>query len=277
MATLDSPTKVCSRCGLDCSHKQRAKDTQGRYICQDCLDKARAAAKSPTPAPKPAAPPPARSTPPAAQAAPDDGGVLGKLIDESVAQAKHGCPNCHARMKQDQILCVKCGFNLERGKQMQTVVKKAVVDKGAEPALKRRGSFLNKVGPGIGALIALVSMALLGVLYFMATNGGEQEKVIFLVAQGVFSILTLVFCVVIAFTDSPGQGMAILGAGLFSLVGPFVAGGVIRLGSVGLWLYVAYWVFVESESRLLQMLMLVSIISRVAAVMMILQMANDAA
>ncbi len=35
--------KICSVCGIDCSAKKRAKDANGRYICADCLERAREA------------------------------------------------------------------------------------------------------------------------------------------------------------------------------------------------------------------------------------------
>ena len=33
--------KICSVCGIDCSAMKRAKDANGRYICSECLERAR--------------------------------------------------------------------------------------------------------------------------------------------------------------------------------------------------------------------------------------------
>lgn len=272
MAT--SSGKVCVRCGLDCSAKQRTKDADGNYICGDCIAQAKARAPAPPPLPGTRA---VVQRPTVAAQRPDAGndqGVLGKLIDESVEMHKHGCPNCHAPMKSSQILCVKCGFNKERGKQIQTVVKKAAQEKGVDDdraALRRRRMIINNVGPGLSILFGVLSIGGLGVLYLMAINGGVEEKGLFILAQWVFSILVAIIIVIAAFMDDPTTGFTMLLCGLISNVGFVVRTGMVGIGGVLSLIYMLYWVFVESESRLLQSLLIVSFISKLAAVAMIFE------
>lgn len=176
MATADaSPSsrpspagpKVCSLCGEDCSAKARSKDAQGRYVCGDCVAKASAAKASAAKASAVkagAAPagagvsaaatgragtPPARQ--PAASTADDD--VMSKLVNESLELGKHGCPNCHARMKQAQTICVTCGYNRESGKMLRTVEQKPVVLK--EKKAKGSGNRYASFSPGTASFFSL--------------------------------------------------------------------------------------------------------------------------
>ena len=271
--------KICIRCGQDCSNKQRAKDAQGNYICADCLSKAKARQPAPPPIPgakSPSAKPPVVASP-KSEIVHGDQNVLGKLIDESVEMHKHGCPNCHAPMKPTQVLCVKCGFNKERGKQLQTVVKTAVQEKGVDDsALRRRKrSFISNLGPGIALAIAGFAILCLGGAYLIALNGGEDQKIVFFAAHGLFGFLTFIFVVVAAFMDSVGKGFGILLAWIVSGVGGL---GILPFGkflSLGLIVYIAYWIYAESESILLQALFSVYIVSTIAFVAMALQLATS--
>lgn len=271
-SSSSSSGKVCSRCGEDCSNKQRVKDAQGRYICADCVAKARQAKPASAPRPTGPVPPPIPKA-----AASEDQSVLNTLINESVEMHKHGCPNCHAPMKPTQMLCIKCGFNKERGKQMQTVVKKALQEKGIDDgALKRRRKrwFINNAGPGVALLVALIAVAVLGTTYFMALNGAEEMKLVFLVTHGVFGFITFIFVMITAFMDSVSTGFTML----FCWIGSAVIGtlrlGILGFGSLFLLCYVLYWVFVESESPLIQGMVCVYILSTIAAIAMVFQMAN---
>lgn len=50
---------------------------------------------------------------------------LGDLLEDvGLAEIKEGtpCPKCSAAMPPDAVLCVKCGYNFQTGKQLKTVV-----------------------------------------------------------------------------------------------------------------------------------------------------------
>jgi hypothetical protein len=180
MPSTDSQPKVCIRCGQDCSNKRRAKDAHGRYVCAQCMTqtKPEKGTDSSVARAKPSVngsggsgggARPAVSKP-VQTAIPEDHGILGKLIDQSIEEHRYGCPNCHAPMKSAQILCIKCGFNKERGKQVQTVVKKSAEEKGIDASPQnekiRKLKKLMQVG---GLAISLIAIGVIIFwLYFQA-------------------------------------------------------------------------------------------------------------
>ncbi|MBX3385196.1 MAG: hypothetical protein KF768_01350 [Phycisphaeraceae bacterium] len=128
--TQQAPTdeKRCSLCGKDVSTRTRATDAQGRFICAECLEKARAARPAQQ-APAPTAQT-GRSRAPDRASGPDD--VMSRLVDESLEQAKSGCPNCRAPFKPNQVICVKCGYHREKGAALHTTVQKPKPGKGGK-------------------------------------------------------------------------------------------------------------------------------------------------
>lgn len=71
------------------------------------------AASSPTPTPQPRQKPPAVTAPAVAN--------VGGLLDEMGMTAVTGvrCPQCSADTRPDAVICVKCGYNLQRGRQLK--------------------------------------------------------------------------------------------------------------------------------------------------------------
>lgn len=251
----DASGKICIRCGEDCSNKQRSKNAEGNYICADCLAKIKARQPAPPPLPgtKPVAGPgPAVAQPRSAARGGEDQGVLGKLIDESVEMHKHGCPNCHAPMKPTQILCVKCGFNKERGKQLQTVVKKAAqqpdVELPSRYAKSRRLSKMMEIGGASIGVIALLSILALGGLFAMAAmNDDETWTLAFFAVQGIYALVAGIIILVCMFMDEVWKGFVGLICGL----------------------YMIYWVVAESDSKFMQTLLGVSILSNIGVYFLI--------
>lgn len=196
-----TPQKVCSRCGQDCSAKPRSKDPQGRYVCGDCLGKAPPPASSRPSAPSPAQRPSAMQAP-AAPARRDSGAddVMSKLVDESLELGKHGCPNCHARMKQSQTICVNCGFNRESGKMLRTVEQKPVVLKQAKS--KGGGGRYASFSPGTASFGSLLAMSVLGQCAIAAFSlqglTGAWAAIAFL---GLIALAVWIMGVVIAFQE----------------------------------------------------------------------------
>jgi hypothetical protein len=128
--------KICVRCGQDCSERKRVKDAAGRYVCQECLDKAlaakaaaqRSAAKQ---AEAPAIEPAAAAAPPAPPAPtvpdPADDGTIPLELEESpapqVARSPAGesrpCPLCGTAMRGEDVICTECGYSRETGKRLE--------------------------------------------------------------------------------------------------------------------------------------------------------------
>ena len=113
-----------------------------------------------TPPPSRPNKPPSKGPKPAKPGASD---LMSRLIDEAVEATKHGCPNCQARVKAGQTICLSCGFNLESGKQVRTVVKKPVQDKsqGGPPNTDRNRQMML-----IGVLVVLAGAGAAAYFYF---------------------------------------------------------------------------------------------------------------
>jgi len=124
----DAPTpKICSICGIDVSNKPRTKDPSGRYVCAECIDKAKQTKQVLKNPPKPG------TAKPAVRAASDGEGDNSFILDigASSAGTKGGkaCPNCGRGLSQDSVVCIGCGYNANTGKQIQVKVVKAKKDK----------------------------------------------------------------------------------------------------------------------------------------------------
>lgn len=126
MSSTPAPVKTCLICGLDVSNKPRVKDSQGRYTCKECLDravKAKAAqqqARSPSPAPAaPGSPAPAPADEPVTSNA-----FLLDLGKPSLKDGQHACPNCARPVMNDAKICVNCGMNQQTGQRLHIQVHK---------------------------------------------------------------------------------------------------------------------------------------------------------
>lgn len=154
--------KICSVCGVDCSTMKRAKDAQGRYICGECLERAREAkvAKQGKPVVVPVEVA-GRSVSKGPVAVGPDGRdmILDNLLKSSPAADAVACTECGFPMQPKALLCTHCGFNKEAGRSLRTVVVRAPKEK-KESTSRRKASF--HVGPwGAFGLIAGGSLGLL--------------------------------------------------------------------------------------------------------------------
>jgi hypothetical protein len=74
-----------------------------------------------------------------------DAGSIGDLLDEvdlSATSTGQRCPECRAEMGPDDILCVQCGYRIDRGSKMEMkrVVKPQSLSLKAGPAVPARKS-----------------------------------------------------------------------------------------------------------------------------------------
>lgn len=122
----ESGVKSCSVCGIDVSGKPRVKDAAGRYMCSDCVQKAKAARGAQT-APKPK--PPVTTT--AAPTGDEDNSFLLNLGGKASMAAKGVvlCTECGRALEHGAVVCVGCGFNTVTGKRLQIKVHKPEKDK----------------------------------------------------------------------------------------------------------------------------------------------------
>lgn len=118
-------SKSCSICGIDVSNAPRTKDATGKYICTQCLEKAKTTAAVLKNPPKP--------VPVAAKPRDDDDNTF-LLNLGTQTQALHGgkeCPKCDRVLNQTDQVCIGCGYSFDAGRAVPTKVVRAASEKGA--------------------------------------------------------------------------------------------------------------------------------------------------
>lgn len=132
--------KICVVCKQDCSGRPRQKDEQGRYTCQNCLDKQ----------PKVGAPVKKGA------AAGSVSGTKQSQGDASLAAALAGvdqnsmtpCPNCAVLLEPGAVVCTSCGFDFQREKPIRTRVEElSARERGAQSASSKGGNSGFKLQP----------------------------------------------------------------------------------------------------------------------------------
>src|SRR5262249_48979528 len=172
--TAPAATKVCIKCGTDCSNKPRTKDPEGRYTCKACYDammaKAAAAKVAKAAAPQPE-PKPLRT--PVVVGAPDDASVMAALLEDSPAAITEACPSCGAGLAGGAVICTICGYNKETGRAVNLKIRKAAKDKAARSGPGLREIVTNTTYTGLGAavvlggLFALAFVTPIGALFYI--------------------------------------------------------------------------------------------------------------
>lgn len=227
--------KTCSICGVDVSSKPRAKDAKGRYVCQDCFNKAKQTKVVQQTPPTPKAAAGAPGTP---EGDADNAFLLGIGSKHSVAESgTKPCPECGRALTSDAAICVGCGFDFAKGKRMQVKVLKArIVDETGQPvkgkAAKGAGGGMNPHVVGVGTLVVLIGLAATGMFV-------PEVLLAYSVISAVFSIAIYLTIVVKAFQDTSTDGILCLLCGLYQI----------------------YWVFAKSESTLLKWLWCVNFVN----------------
>lgn len=224
MANAEGAAKVCLVCGRDCSSIARVKDTQGRYTCKECFDKAKAARASAQKGPDQSQ---AGSTPkPKVPAANDNAFLLDLAPPPGQGEGVKPCPNCGASMSQDAVLCVTCGYNGKTGQRTQVKVLKPEKERAASGAGGGRSFEINPAFIVIGLIVVCG-----GLLAW-----GTQSSAAAIAAVAIISLVNLsgtVLGIVQAFRQ-----------------GDSLAGGL-QVGAIFcgfLWIYTIYWMFVHCES-----------------------------
>jgi hypothetical protein len=135
---------------------KRAKDAQGRYICGDCLERARAAKVAKEGKPVVALPPgrkPVEVMPPLTKDGVDP--VLDDLVSKSKAMDTRPCTECGFPMESKAVLCTHCGFNTITGKGTRVAVHRAPKEakQSSGPASAAVSATTAVVGGIVGGVI----------------------------------------------------------------------------------------------------------------------------
>lgn len=147
----NAPEKVCQICGQDCSHKPRAKDANGRYVCKECMERAKDAKL-------------AREAPPPVPAAkklelPEEANSYVLDIPEKpLEKGMVPCASCGKPKREDAVLCVQCGYDSRKNERRHVKVLKPEMLKG------ERGRRQSRVyiGP---EMLTVVSMCVITGLF----------------------------------------------------------------------------------------------------------------
>jgi hypothetical protein len=152
MSTAGAPAKPCIKCGQDCSGRPRSKDSLGRYICMECLE--RLQKRQAAPRPRPAAPP--------APAEPDLAALLAAEEASAVA-VTHPCPKCGSGLPPGSVICNSCGTDTRTGKRTRTVKAAAEDDDAERP---------SRAGSGLVAVPMILLLGCLGAAIGGAIGSG---------------------------------------------------------------------------------------------------------
>jgi hypothetical protein len=114
---MQTTGKICVRCQTECSDRPRIKDQAGRYICKPCLKpeelsklkQGRSAA-------------PAAAGHEAVRQLDESSGALPDVpaIPITVSPSLSVCPKCRSSIPYGQGLCIECGYDVARGRQLST-------------------------------------------------------------------------------------------------------------------------------------------------------------
>jgi len=181
--------KTCTSCGLDVSNRKRTKDAQGRYFCEDCVAKAKAARAAANPPPQIKANKDAVAS--ALKAGGEDNEFLLDMGGSAIAvKGSTPCPECSRALTEGTVICTGCGYNLRTGKRLSVKVTKVKAAKG------------EGAGEGLGELDGY-SLGLLAIVLLVGLKGASiLVPELMLVSAGVlglFLIAMWVWCVVTAF------------------------------------------------------------------------------
>lgn len=118
------PDERCLVCGADCSKPPRAKDAQGRFLCVACyaqqkLTKAPLAAA--TAGASASAPPADDGLNPIPLAEEPGGQPLPEPHDPHTPESPlRSCPHCSVILPRQTLVCMRCGFNTQTGRNVGT-------------------------------------------------------------------------------------------------------------------------------------------------------------
>jgi hypothetical protein len=199
-----STPKSCTSCGLDVTNRKRTKDAQGRYFCEDCVAKAKAARAAANPPPQIKANNDAVAS--AGKAGGDDNAFLLDMGGSAVAmKGSVPCPECSRALTEGTVICTGCGYNLQTGKRLAVKVTKAKKVKEAGDG-SGGGAEIMEDGFALSMIAIIVTVGLLGGAFFVPPLllVGYLMLVILSLGTGIGAIVTAWR------QDGPGWGIGLL-------------------------------------------------------------------
>lgn len=198
-------SKRCSSCGVNLDAKPNHKIGSDKYLCPECMEKAKAAKFAMNAKSAPAAA--AKATAPAD----DNSFLLGIGSKTGIAEVgTKPCPECGRALTADSIICTGCGFNTQSGRRTRVrVLKPEKADDGkpkmaAEPIHKNpmvagTAVALLFIGGSIGmfyepdvVLPLVLAISLLGFVLWV--------KVLLLAIQDLGGLFGFLFCLIPFYT-----------------------------------------------------------------------------
>lgn len=240
--------KSCTVCGVDCSNKPRTKDTQGRYVCKECLQRAQAAhrAKQDAGERKGTIASGAASGAAVSHDHGDNAFILDIVEPPKFREGQMPCPSCGKGIKDGQVLCTSCGFNVKTGERALVNVLQPVEIRDKSERNKGGGGFTLNIHPAVFGVIPLL---VLGVMLF-ATFSMQNEVLLGATIVGIVGYLVISWLIMIvdAFRSGEGGwGVGLLAIPLLPVVTAFL-GTRIRIFGAASVIGVVYWLYVECEN-----------------------------
>lgn len=140
--------KSCSSCGVNLDAKPNYKIGSGKYLCPDCMEKAKAAKFAMNAKNAPAA----RAS--GAQAPSEDNSfLLGMGSKTAIAETgTKPCPECGRALTADAVICTGCGFNTDSGKRTRVRILKPEKAKDDGPAKPKAPLTQNPHAQGLAVI-----------------------------------------------------------------------------------------------------------------------------
>jgi uncharacterized RDD family membrane protein YckC len=115
----DPVSKPCRLCGEDCTGRPRIKDPKGRYYHKECYEQevARRAQQ-------------AAAAPPTGPAEFDPFADLADSAASAPPAGTKPCPGCAAPLEPGAVVCIACGYSLQRGGRLETAAVSAAPGAG---------------------------------------------------------------------------------------------------------------------------------------------------
>lgn len=142
--------KSCASCGINLDAKPNYKIGSGKYLCPDCMEKAKAAKFAMK----------AKAAGPQAKAAEadspteDNSFLFGMGSKTAIAETgTKPCPECGRALTADAVICTGCGFNTDSGKRTRVRILKPEKAKDDKPTGPKPSIWTNPHVMGIGSMV----------------------------------------------------------------------------------------------------------------------------
>lgn len=224
-----SKDKLCAICAIDCTARPRTKDPQGRYVCMECVERAKQARSTQQAKAAPGVKPVDGAGGLAAPADDNDNSFLLNLGSQSAlaTEGTHPCPECTRPLSKSTVVCTNCGFNSQTGKKLAVKILKPQKEKGQGP---------KNAGPAMSEEMKL------GLVYFLFLCGAgampfvnPELRMVAAIMLSLCGFLVYVGTVVSAWSNSVLQGVLCL-IPFYNIFYVFVLSGNSRLK----WIWTAH-------------------------------------